>query len=257
MAIKPFPVGAAKARRAAVVDIQHPPTAAGPELDRQVEAAAGHGRGAAMALHQQGARWRGSADWRVVPGVGGGAAVAGKPQGLRPADRLGRQGTGRGGALAPVPPGELQLQQPGGAGGPAGEAGQGAVLGAKAAKVVEGQIEGDPAGWLGWEGRIGRVSRDLARCPAWVVVEVDPAELPAPLNAAGGHQLAAIPGGGGEAQDPLGRGKFRLHRQQRLPGQGGVAIGRWGLGQGGFPIPIPIDAAPGLQVGRRQRLRCP
>ena len=52
MAIEPFPVGAAKARGAAIVDIEDPPTAAGPELDRQVEAAAGHGRGAAMALHQ-------------------------------------------------------------------------------------------------------------------------------------------------------------------------------------------------------------
>ena len=120
MAIEPFPVGAAKARGAAVVDIQHPPAAAGPELDRQIEAAAGHGRGAAMALHQQGAGRRGAAGRGVIPGVGGGAAMASKPKGFRHADCLGCQGAGSGGAVAPGAAAKLQLQEPGGTGGPAG-----------------------------------------------------------------------------------------------------------------------------------------
>ena len=105
-----------------------------------------------MALHQQGTGRRGAPGWGVVPGVGGGAAVAGKPKGFRPADRLGRQGTGGGGAVAPLAAGELQFQQSGGTGGGAGQAGQDAVLGAESAEIVKGQIEGNPAGWLGAGG---------------------------------------------------------------------------------------------------------
>ena len=114
LTIEPLAVGAAETGGTAVIDIHHPPTAAGPELNRQVQPGASHAGGSAMGLHQQRSRAWICACGGVVPAMAGLSIAAGKLQspGLTDAHQLLGQG-GRWLQRAMAGCCQIQLQQGG------------------------------------------------------------------------------------------------------------------------------------------------
>ncbi len=202
LAIQPLAVGAAEAGGAAVVHVHHPPAAGGPELDAQAQAAAGHARGPAVALHQQGGLGMGATGRRIEPGVGGLVAVAGEPQGLGHADGLWGQRTGRHRFVPPAAVRQIQAEQALGCAGVAGHRHQAAVFGAEAGQVIEGKIQRLPG-----TGGFGRI-RGLQQHPS---------QLPGAVTAGRRQQLLAVPGAGAHPIHPLGHGELGPHRQQRAP----------------------------------------
>jgi len=218
-AVQPFPVGPAKTGGSAVVHVHHAPTAAGPVLNRQAEATAGHGCRAAVAFHQQ-RRWCG---WlslgRVVPGVGALAGMTGEPDRFRHADvglgdrRLHRRG---------VDPGawgcwrQGQFQQPGHGAAVAGYCNGATVEGPQPGQVVEGLIDvGDRA------------------------VQAQALERPAAIATGCSEKLFPIPGCCAHAVDPLRHRGFRRHWPGVLPG--------------GAPRSPSLEVPPTLAVLRHQQ----
>ena len=111
LAIEALAVGPAKAGGAAVIHIDHSPAAAGPKLNGQAQAGAGHARGAAVALHQQRGLRVAAVARGVKPGLGGLFAMAREPQLLGLADGCWIQGAGGGWRVLPEAAGDLQLQE--------------------------------------------------------------------------------------------------------------------------------------------------
>ena len=234
LTVEPLAVGPPETGGTAVVHIHHAPAPAGPELDRQAQSGAGHGGGAAVTLHQQGRFGVPPPCRRVVPGLGGQAAVTFKPEilGLADGDRL--QGIGGGWLMAPAAAAGVEIQQARAAVGGGGQGYQAAVLSIEGRQIVEGQVQRLPE------------QRRFSRC-GWR----QPPQVPAAVTAGRRQQLLAIPDGGAHAVDPLGHGELCRHRQQRLP----VGFGIDGQAFGPVePLQVPPAAA---VIGHHQIRACP